>query len=136
MESRRRGLWIARGKKLSPALEESFEPLRVELLVSNLEHVAPSARLEHAAAENLAQLGDVDLKAFRSRLRRLPAPELVDQAFGRDDLALVHEQEGEQGSLLVGSERKRAPLFDRLHRSENSELHPCPMKLTGRDPCE
>ena len=32
VKCRRRSLWIARGEQLSPALEESLEPLRVELL--------------------------------------------------------------------------------------------------------
>ena len=59
---------------------------------------------------------------MRRRRRRLLAPELVDQAIGRDDLIRVEDQDDEQRSALRAAELERPPVGDGLQRPEDAEV--------------
>ena len=74
-------------------------------------------------AEDLPQAGDVVLHRVDGGLRRLEAPELVDQAVDRNNLVRVGEQEGEQRPLPAASKRDRHAVVENLERAEDPELH-------------
>jgi hypothetical protein len=58
-----------------------------------------------------------------SGARRPIAPEGIDEAVGRDDLAGVEHEEAEQRPLLPPRQRLDATLVERLDRPEDAELH-------------
>ena len=84
--------------------------------------VARRPRLERFGAEQLAELGDEVLQRGRGRLRRLLPPQLGDQPVGADDLACVHEEQSQEGALLLPAQRQRAAGTDDLERTEDSEF--------------
>jgi hypothetical protein len=84
---------VAICKPLSRFFDQRLEPLAVDLSGRRQEHVAAAARLQHIAAERLAQVRDVDLDRLRRRRRWPLAPELVDQAIARDDFAAMQQQD-------------------------------------------
>ena len=86
--------------------QPTLEAVDVELLLSDLQHVAAAARDEQLAirVQRLAQLRNVDLHALRRRRGRLLAPELVDQAVGRYDLVGVDQEVREQRGALAAAD--------------------------------
>ena len=58
----------------------------------------------------------------RRGLRRLLAPELVEQAIGRDHLARADDQAAEQRALLLAAERDLPVVPHDLERPEDAEL--------------
>jgi len=72
--------------------------------------------------EQLAQLHDEVLERVLRRLGRLLAPKLLDQFVRRDDLTCAHEQEAEQGTLLLAAEHDRTVVIDDLERAEDPKF--------------
>ena len=85
---------------MSCFLAKRLEPVKIELPLADLDHVAGGASDEDVAAQSLAKLRDVDLKRLHRRLRRLFGPQRVDQPVPGDDTVRVQKQNGEQGALL------------------------------------
>ena len=54
------------------------------------------------------------------------APQLVEDAIGRHDAVDVHQQQGEQGALLVRAEIDPMTVSIRFERAEDAELHHVP----------
>ena len=65
----------------------------------------------------------MDLDALRGRRGRSGAPQLVDQAVGRDDFVRLKEQHGQQRALLDSAERERAVLLAYLQGAKEPEVH-------------
>jgi hypothetical protein len=84
------------GRVSMPCLgDEALEPLQVELAVAGDEHVARGASLDHSVAEELAELGDVDVHAPQAARGLLVAPDLVEQPVGGDDGVRAQKESGE-----------------------------------------
>jgi len=80
--------------------ERLLEALQIQRTRLELQHVAELAGYEHAGAERLAQLRDVDLERLHGAPRRTLPPERVDEPLLRHRLAGVEQQHGEQRALL------------------------------------
>jgi hypothetical protein len=62
-------------------------------------------------------------RSARGRPRWTIAPQQVDQAVDRDDLAQVDDQDGQQRPLLRGTKRRERSAGTGLHRPEDPEVH-------------
>jgi hypothetical protein len=89
-----------------PVVQQALETLSVQLPFLDAEQVAGSPGDDAVAAEESAELGDVDLQRRRRRLRRAFAPQLGEQPLGGDDVVPVQEQNGEQRALSPSGERE------------------------------
>ena len=87
-----------------------------------MEDVAGRTGDESVLPEQLAQLHDEVLERALRRLGRLLAPKLLDQFVRRDDLTCAHEQEAEQGTLLLAAEHDRTVVIDDLERAEDPKF--------------
>jgi hypothetical protein len=54
--------------------------------------------------------------------RRVAAPDLIDQALGRDRLVRVEQEQREDGALLRPAQRERAVVGARLEGAEQAVL--------------
>ena len=95
---------------LAPVLCEPREPIGIDPIRADLERVAAAARDQHPVAENLAKPRNVDLNGLGGRVRRAIAPELIDHAVDRNDLAAMKQQDREHRPLPGPSERHRLPV--------------------------
>ena len=66
---------------------QALEPMQIEGVALHVDRVAGLSRLDDVAPERLAELRDVSLDDVRSRRRRVVAPQAVDQACRRHNLA-------------------------------------------------
>jgi len=96
--------------------------VKVELIRLELERV-PGRAGDERSADLLAEMGDITLEHCLCARRRLLAPELVDEAVGRDNFVSVQEEHGEHGSLLWAAERQRPSFRPSLDRAEDPKLH-------------
>ena len=67
---------------------------------------------------------DVRLQRRHRRLRRLLAPEIMDQPLTRDDPVRAQQQHGENRPLTLTSQRKRPIARAHLQRAKHSKVHP------------
>jgi len=104
-------------------LEERLEAVEVELVAVDSEEVPRCFRLEALLAEHSAELRDVDLDRFPSRLGRLLTPESVEQAVARDDLVGIQQQHCEQASLFRPAHIERPLAVEHFEWTENPKLH-------------
>jgi hypothetical protein len=95
-----------------------LEPRQVEPVAWDLQHVAPRPRHEDVSAEDLSKKDDSVLERRRRRPWRLLTPKLVDDPLRRDDSVRAQEQDGEQRTLALSVDRKRAVIADDLEWSE------------------
>ena len=102
--------------------EELLEAVRVDLLSSDLQDVAGSARDESLRPEELSERDDRVLQRRRRGLRRLLAVELVDELLRRDDAPGAQEQRDEERALPRPPEGDLALLVPHLERAEDPEL--------------
>ena len=105
---RKRGLQkrapLLRGKP--PRVDERvLETTCIDLIRSDVEYVARRACVENVAPQRPAQASDGVLERRGRRLRRLLAPERVDEPVGGDDPAGLEHEDGEERALLGASER-------------------------------
>ena len=82
-----------------------LETSRIDLVGSDVEDVAGRTGVEDVAPQHSTQSPDGVLKRRGRRLRRLLAPERVDEPVGRDDSAGLEHEDGEEPALLRASER-------------------------------
>jgi hypothetical protein len=61
-------------------------------------------------------------------------PQQVDEAIGRDDLADMHEQDRQQGSLLGRPELGGGPIRYRLERTKDPKVHRPHIPVLSLDP--
>ena len=112
------GARVTRGERRAAGVAQPLEPCEVQRLRLAGERVAARARDEHARGQHLAQLGDVDLHHLRRRLRWVLAPEIGDEALGRDSAVGVQGQPGEQRSGLAASKLHRCGSIAHFERAE------------------
>jgi hypothetical protein len=65
---------------------------------------------------------DVALEDLRGRRWRALAPQLVNQAVARDDLAAMKQQDREQGALPRATESDGSPILDNLQRPQQAKI--------------
>ena len=117
----RRGL----GRGSTPgACHRLLEAPQVELAVARTDEVAGPLGDDHVRAEHLPKLRDVHLHGRRGRLRRPPAPQLLDQAVTRNRLVRMQQQKREQGARLRAAELQDPALRLDLQRPQDPELQP------------
>ena len=97
---------VAGTERLPSEPAQALELCDVERATRDVEDVARRSRAQGRGGrlERRPELADVAVDDGRRGGRRLVAPDGVDQALGRDDLARVEQQEREQGSLLGSAE--------------------------------
>ena len=100
-----------------------LEAHEVELPVLEPHRVPGRLRDDHISPEHFAELRDVHLDSRRCRLRRLVAPELVDQAVTRNGLVGTEEQERQEPALLGATQLEGPAFVLDFQRSEDAELH-------------
>ena len=101
----------------------ALEPVEVELVVGDLEQIAGSARVQARLGQDLSQLRDVDLHHLVGRVRRIIAPERVDDLLAGDGAVRVQEELREKRALLACRHLHRLALAKHLERAENTEVH-------------
>ena len=111
-----------RGLAIACVAQRRLEPGRVDLPRVGAQHVTGRARDQHVLAEQPAQLGNRVVERRARRARRLVAPELVDDAIGRDDVVRPDEQRREERALpLAGDLDELAVALD-LERPQDAEF--------------
>ena len=100
---------------------ERLEAVEVELAGLDAQQVAGRPRLDPLAAEELAQVGDVDLQRLVDGRRRVLLPQRVDQPVSRDDAIGVEQQQGQQRALLEAAHLERPPIRVHLKRAEDAD---------------
>ena len=95
--------------------------MQIELLGLELERVAGRARDEYGA-DRLPQVRDVALEDGLGAAGDPLAPELVDQARGRDDVPGLQRENGQDGALLRAAKRERAAVDLHVERAENPHI--------------
>ena len=99
---------------------EALEPLEVEGVPRDVEHVAGAPGLDRVPAECLAEPRDVPLDEVRRRCRRVLPPKAVHESRCRDDSARLAEEEREHRALLRAAEARLPSVDDRLERAEEA----------------
>ena len=121
----------SRGGQRGPALgDKRLEHLAVQVPRRDAEQVAGRAvdeRLALGVADDLfAQPVHVDADHVVGRAWRVIAPQLEDQALGRDELAGTHEQAGEQRPPLGRADCRPAVWAPHLKVPQDAESHQVP----------
>src|SRR5437588_4732500 len=83
-----------------------LEPIEIELIRFDLEHVSRRPGDDPRGAESIAQLRYPDVNTRTSTALQLRSPNRVEQPFDRDDLVRVEQQVREQGTLARPPERQ------------------------------
>jgi hypothetical protein len=113
-----------RGSGAARLVDERFEAVEVQLPGLYREHISRRLGAKNPRGQDAAQVRDMHLQRLAGRLRRAIAPQLVDEAVGRDDLVAMQEQDRQEPPLLGRAEANRAPFVDDLQRAKDSEVHP------------
>jgi hypothetical protein len=114
------------GRERRPALvAQAGEAGDVDRFRREREHVAGRSRQQDLGRQHLAQLRHVELHHLDRRLRRVVAPEVVDEPLDRDGPVDVEHQPGEQRARPAAAELERHRAVGSLERSEDAELHCC-----------
>ena len=108
---------------LASELEEPFERPEVELVSGNLDGIARSPCEDDVPAKLLPKSRDVVLENTGGSLRRLVAPQLVDEHVRRRHLARARQQDRQHGALPRPSELNRPVQLADLERAEDPKLH-------------
>src|SRR4029450_775594 len=107
------GPLVIAGRECGAALlEQSAEPVAVELPRLDAQQVPAAPREEHSltsTVQRLPQPRDVDLDDLRGTGRRLVWPQLVDQPVGGNHLIRMKEQERQDRALLSAANIGPAP---------------------------
>jgi hypothetical protein len=112
-------------------VDQPLEPVSVDGVRLDREPVAAPGRLEQGAGPGLAHAGLEHSPQPRhqamddrpGRRGRTLAPQLVDEPVGRNRLAGMQHQQGEQGPSAPPGERYSPSPVQDLRRSQDSELH-------------
>ena len=115
---------VAGAQRLPSEAAQALEPGDVERAAGDVEHVPRRSRAQGRGCrlERRPELADIAVDDGRCGGRRLVAPDGIDQALGRDDLARVEQQECEQGSLLGSAEGLSAVAVADLQVAQQPEF--------------
>ena len=111
------------GLQLPRLVHQLLEPMQVQVIALDSDDVARRPCRQHVPGECLSKSRDVHAKRIGGALRRILAPELVDQPVRRDHLVRVDEKQREQRPLLGSAQRDLARIVPYLERPENPESH-------------
>lgn len=100
-------------------LHEAFE---IELAGLHAQDVARAAGPKAILPEGLAQSVNVNLQGAHRRLRRLFAPEQVDESVARHNDVRLQQQDGKEAALLCPSQGGKALLGRHLEGAEDTKL--------------
>ncbi len=114
---------VSLGEGLAPAAQQLLRAEGVNLLGGDVELVPRRARDQHPRRQHLPQLGDVDLDHLGRRVRRLLAPEVVDQPRGRHGPPGAEREHGEERPLLAASEGDGVAAVEDLEGPQGPDLH-------------
>ena len=89
---------------------------------STASDVAGRASLDDIGTELAPKLRDGVLERGRRGLRRVLAPEQIDEPIGRDDLPVMDEKRHEERPLALPAEFDGLTVEQHLERSEDPEL--------------
>src|SRR5262245_23163940 len=106
-----------------PIPQKSLEPVDVELVALDMEHVSGRAPRQPPVAERLAQARHVGVERVSRCRRRTLSPQAVDQAIARDDVVGMQQQDREHGPLLRPAERQLVSVAPDDDGAENRKLH-------------
>ena len=95
--------------------------MEIESITPDPDRIARLSRRDDVAAERLAELRHVPVDDVRRRGRRVVAPQGVDEASRRDDLACV-EQQPAQDDASLRREARGAAVDDRFDGAQHAEL--------------
>jgi hypothetical protein len=123
-QRRRRLLEVSTLEVEAALLRPALEAVQVERVRSHLDEVAVSAGRDRVLAQHLAQMRDGALDEVGGARRRSVTPDLVDQAMDRNHHVGLGEQQHEQRPVARSAEVDRAPLDDRLQRTEHAVFDP------------
>ena len=99
---------------LPRVVDQPLEPVEVELIRPQTDHVAGRLRGEGIRRKRLAKARHVDTERSAACLGRILPPEVVDQTVGGNDLVRVQEKGGEESTLLRAAEPTLAALVPNL----------------------
>jgi hypothetical protein len=109
-------------EKPAAFVPQALEPRQVDVLGSSREEIPGLTSTQHVVGlERLPQAGDVLLEGRGSILRRVVAPQLLDEAIARDDSARLEHEHREDASLLDTAEAKLAPTLPDLAGAVEAE---------------
>ena len=109
--------------RLARLREQPLEPMCVDALRIDRQPISRRLRHDDVAAERLPQRVDGVLERARRRRRRAVAPEVEDQAVGRDDLARAECERRHQRPLLAPRQVQDVLALAHLERAEEADLH-------------
>ena len=125
-----RPCWILLAERGLAPLAKDVEPVEVDRGRRDVQRVPrimaghdDRAVLAHSA-EGLAELRHVHLDAVFGGLRRVVAPERVDQLVDGDDLLPAEDEHGKERPTLAAAERDASVTVDHFEWSEDPEFHP------------
>ena len=113
--------------RLAGPLQQQSKPADIDVTLGHCDHVPFTTALDQlAAAEQLAQPGDVGLDNLPRAGRQGVTPDRPGQFLHRHKLAGSQQQAGQQDPVLGRLDRHRpAPIYD-LERAQQAKLHGSP----------
>ena len=117
-----RGDAVPLGHRGVRAPQETREPERVELRLTDPEDVSRRLGQKKSVPERLAQPRHVHLDHVAGAGRGRLAPDLPDQTVARDHLVRGQQQHRQQSPLPIRAELDRPPVTPHLQRAQNPEL--------------
>ena len=110
------------GARSAGVAKHELEAASVDASGVDAQDVARRTRLQDVRPELATQPRDRVLERCRCRLRRVLAPEQVDQAIGGDHATRLDQQGREKGPLLLPAHDDRAAVALDLERAEDPEF--------------
>jgi len=114
---------LALRELLARTADEALEPVDVELVRLDPQHVSRRLPAQPVLPDSAPQPGDVAVERLVDAGRRPLAPQRLDQAVARDRLVRVQTQHRQKTALLRPAERKRLAVAPDLDRTKDAELH-------------
>ena len=119
-------------KLLTSALEQTTEPVEIQLPGLDAKHVTSPARRQQTIRPCLAlypkgptQPRHRHMHGVQRRRRRPLAPQAIDQHIGRDDLIGVQQQHRQQNPLPLARHRNVNAVAANLKRAKDSVIQAC-----------
>ncbi len=112
--------------------DEGVEPRGVQLVAIDAQAVAGRLTLDALGAEGAPQERDVGLDDAPRGLRRVVAPDQIDQGLGGDERVGTHDEVSQDGALLGPAEWERALTRRRPRAARAVGTGACPGSTDAR----
>ena len=113
----------AAGAQTPRLVHQPFELVEIEIVGLDPDQVARRPRGQHVLRKRLAKSRYMHVKRLVGALRRVLAPELVDQPVGGDDVVGMEQKHREKRARLGTAEGDLAAFVPHLERAQDPELH-------------